>query len=125
MPSERENPGPYDEKAVTYTTFPNRLHDNASSACGNRPIYKMERLHGLLDTFNCHSSPSCSHPQVFLYGLWQDVSVSRIVCPLPFGMGAVLCISPTLAGGFLDLLRLRPAPTTDIDSTRCAAILCP
>jgi hypothetical protein len=33
------------------------------------PIYKIERLHRLQNTFNRHSSPSCSHPQVILCGL--------------------------------------------------------
>src|ERR1700688_458196 len=40
-------------------------------------------------------------------------------------MGGVLCIPPAFAAGFLDLLGLRPTPTTDIHSTVGATVLCP
>src|SRR5260370_3249093 len=39
-------------------------------------------------------------------------------------MGGIFCITSTFPLGFLDLLRLRPAPATDIHPTVGTTILC-
>jgi hypothetical protein len=84
----------------------------------------LERLYSLFQPFGPSSTLDLASYPLYINPGQSTEAVSGLVCPLPLGMGGILGIPPTFALRFLSLLGLRPIPTTYIDATIPAAILC-